>query len=155
MNAPLNRTSLIKSRMNHSKYTPYYSDSETGSGSESDSSGYTTSSSEGFENRVANLPLLASALAAGFSLNDAANDPGDGNAATTGPSGVPAPDPTLNAASSDLMTIQTPRLGFPITNDKPPTFNNLYITPDVSGNPLESASQSVANVIMIDRLSVN
>jgi hypothetical protein len=53
--------------MNQSKYRPYDSDSDTGSESESDSS-YTSSSSEGFKNETANLPLLASALAAGFSL---------------------------------------------------------------------------------------
>ena len=126
--------------MNHTKYTPYNSGSETDSGSESDSSYTTTStsSSEGFENNIANLPLLASALAAGFSLNDATNDPGDGSI-------------TADTTTPDtLQTNQMPTIGFPITDAAPPSFNNLYITPDASGNPLESSSQSVSNVIMID-----
>ena len=143
--------------MNHSKYTPYQPpDSETDSGSESDSdSSYTTTSSnttEGFEDRNmgANLPLLASSLAAGFSLNDLANDPGDGAKVASTPSGVPSPDPTRTTATSELQTNQMPPIGFPITNEPPASFSNLYITPDASGTALESSSQSVANVIMID-----
>jgi hypothetical protein len=135
--------------MNQSKYRPYDSDSDTGSESESDSS-YTSSSSEGFKNETANLPLLASALAAGFSLNDLANDSGDGTIPTIPPSGVPAPDPTQNVNAQNLQMNQLPNIGFPIMNEPSPSFSNLYITPDASGNTLESSSQSVSNVIMID-----
>ena len=124
--------------MNHSKYTPYQPDSETDSGSESDSSGTTssTTSSEGFQNRrnVANLPLLANALS-GYSLDDTTNDPGDGQTTTT---------------TNELVMSQLPTIGYPIMDDKLPSFSNLYITPDASGNPIESASQSVSNVVMID-----
>jgi hypothetical protein len=146
--APLNRTSYIKSRMNHSTYTPYHSDSDTDSGSESETDTGTSSIEEGFKNNVANLPLLASALAKGFSLNDSANDIGDGT--------LPVDTTNTNSAKSksadppDLITNQYPNIGFPISSNPLPTFSNLYITPDVSGNILESSSQSVQTTIMLD-----
>ncbi len=139
--------------MNNFKYSKFQPDSETDSGSESDSS-YTTTSSrstEGFTNvtTTANFPLLASALSKGFSLNDATNDSGDGaETGTSSQSGVPSPDPTT--ISGPVQTSQMPAIGFPITDSKLPNFSNLYITPDVSGNTLESSSQSVSNVVMID-----
>jgi len=137
--------------MDHSKYTPYHSDSDTDSGSQSESdsgSGSDTSSTEGFINNVANLPLLASSLAKGFSLDDAANDPGDGKlpGATTATNSAKG----SSALPPDLITDQFPAIGFPIGSGPPPSFSNLYITPDVSGNAMESSLQPLQRVILID-----
>ena len=140
--------------MDRSKYKPYQSDSgsDTESGSDSDTStGTDTSSKEGFRTNMGDFPLLASALANGFSLDDSANDSGDG----TPPAEITPTNSSENVIPKepppDLVTGQFPRIGYPIVNDPPPTFKNMYITPDVSGaTPMESSSQSVSNVIMID-----
>ena len=137
--------------MDHSKYIPYHSDSDTDSGSQSESdsgSGSDTSSTEGFENNVANLPLLASALAKGFSLDEAANDTGDGKppAATTATNFAKG----SSALPPDLVTDQFPAIGFPIGSGPAASFSNLYITPDVSGNAMESSLEPLQRVILID-----
>ena len=120
--------------MSHSRYIPYKSDSESDSGTESDSD-TSTSTDEGFANKIGDFPLLASALAQGYSLNNATNDTGDG---------------TPPVDTENTVVDRFPKLGYPITNGALPSFKNMYITPDVSGNALESSSQSISNVIMID-----
>jgi hypothetical protein len=138
--------------MNHSEYSPYHSESGSESGTDSGSESDTgttssTSSKEGFATNIGDLPLLASALAAGFSLDDAANDSGDG----TPPASVQNASATASPNEPTLTMDQLPIIGYPITNDPPPSFKNLYITPDISGvTPMESSSQSISNVIMID-----
>ena len=136
--------------MDHSRYVPYKSDSESETDSESDSqTSGNSSDTEGFENKIGNLPLLASALAAGFSLDDLAADNGDGTTAAAEKTVA-----EIRAAGSELppVTNQFPPIGYPLieANAAPASFKNLYVVPDASGNPLESSSQSVASVIMVD-----
>lgn len=105
-------------------YKPYFSESESDSDSDSDSSSHSSSGSSDSTEGFADFGLLAARLAANTILDPAINKD---------------VDPPL------------PALGYQY--DVPggfPTFNNIQIPADPSGNLLESSSAALTNVVMID-----
>ena len=111
-----------------SQYIPYKSDSETESGSESDTSdtSFTSdSSSSSYASKMTpEVPRNFKALADGLSLARMGGKP-------------------------DTPAVSNPSLGSELTGGYA-TFKNLEIPKDPSGNEIKSSSQSITSVIMLD-----
>ena len=113
-----------------SRYAPYKSDSESDTTTDTESdSDYTTSSEEGFTSRGPDLSALATLLSQTGNIDLSGADISGVDNADTYP-----------------ITI-----GYPINNNTYSDFENLKIQVDTSGNKsLETSSQTVSNVVMID-----
>ena len=113
-----------------SRYAPYKSDSESDitTDTESDSE-YSSSSNEGFISRGPDLSAFANALAQ------------NGNIDLSG----------VDISGVENADTIPPTRGYPLSDNTFANFDNLTITADTSGNtPLETLSQNVSNVVMID-----